>query len=594
MLALCGAAGARAAGKGPTGLHAFMLRTNEPVVHTFSRTPSFGWNPVRGARRYQFELSTGPSFSDNSIVWSATNLRMPTVAVPISLPWITGNPYSLYAHVRAVTNRGSGPWSAAFGFNMRWAAVPAPVTPNYPGLLRWTEVPGASAYEVWIRNPVDQSESKIFTTHLNMADEREYYTFHQDAAWTSTVQWRVRAERLLYGSTQNGLPTVSHGPWSPVYVNSNPAPSGGLLSLQASVTSGAVSNAANARIHETMPAFIYHGNTGIDGFRHELWRVEIFTDQDCLNPVFRGAVTGSPAYVPRMSGPLAIPADATNEEKAWTSFLDGGTEPDGVTADGQTFKTNELDVPQDGAAARVDLWDNSWPGGRYYWTVIPVDAVPADALLTPLALPAMVGDTTITVADATGIGAGDPLLIGPWPGEHAVVTGVTGNTLTLKAGLQGVHLAGEEVLRPSGTITYRDSELAQDACAAGKVLAFGKSTQPIVTGQRTPFASGLSPNGKLVAATKASPRFYGAPLVAWLPTSSAHAYEIQWSRTKYPWRAAGMLATYSSSLMLPLTPGTWYYRVRGLDFLMTGSHPELSWSAPVRLVVTKPRFKIVH
>ena len=135
---------------------------------------------------------------------------------------------------------------------------------------------------------------------------------------------------------------------------------------------------------------------------------------------------------------------------------------------------------------------------------------------------------------------------------------------------------------------------AVDPGAAGQVLSFGKSTQPIVTGQRTPFASGLSPNGKLVAATKASPRFYGAPLVAWLPTSSAHAYEIQWSRTKYPWRAAGMLATYSSSLMLPLTPGTWYYRVRGLDFLMTGSRPELSWSAPVRLIVTKPRFRIVH
>jgi hypothetical protein len=46
--------------------------------------------------------------------------------------------------------------------------------------------------------------------------------------------------------------------------------------------------------------------------------------------------------------------------------------------------------------------------------------------------------------------------------------------------------------------------------------------------------------------------------------------------------------------MLHLTPGTWYYRVRGLDALMTGSHPELSWSAPVKIVFTKPRFKIVH
>ena len=95
-----------AAARAPQQIHGFLLRADEPVVHTFSRTPSFAWSPVRGAGSYEVELATSQSFSDNSIVWSATNLRMPTVAVPISLPWITGNPYSLYAHVRAVTNRG--------------------------------------------------------------------------------------------------------------------------------------------------------------------------------------------------------------------------------------------------------------------------------------------------------------------------------------------------------------------------------------------------------------------------------------------------------------------------------------------------------
>ncbi len=196
MLALCGAAGARAADKPPTGLHAFLLRSNEVVTHTFSRTPSFGWNPVPGARRYQFELATGPTFSDNSIVWSTKNTPAPTVAVPISLPWITGQPFSLYAHVRAVTRHGPSRWSAPFGFNMRWPAVPAPIRPDHPGLIRWTPVPGANGYSVWMQDPTKPSTSKIFTTRLNMADEREYYTFHPDAAWTSTVVWRVRAMRL--------------------------------------------------------------------------------------------------------------------------------------------------------------------------------------------------------------------------------------------------------------------------------------------------------------------------------------------------------------------------------------------------------------
>ena len=593
MLALCGAAGAHAGGKRPTGLHAFLLRSNEPVTHTFSRTPSFGWNPVYGARRYEFELATGPTFSDNAVVWSSKNVRTPTVAVPISLPWITGNPYSLYAHVRAVTSRGPGAWSAPFGFNMRWPAVPTPLRPNYPGLLRWTPVTGANGYDLWIRDPVNPGTSKIFTTRLNMADEREYYTFHQDAAWTATVVWRVRARRLLYGQTLNGLPSVSYGPWSPIYINTNPAPTTGPLTLQSTVAN-VVSDAAHSRVQETMPAFVYGGDTLLNNTKHELWRVEVFTDQDCLNPVFRGAVVGSPAYVPRETGPLAMPADTTSEANAWSAFLDSGDEPPGMTADGERYKTNELDVPQEGGAARVDLWDNSWPGGRYYWTVMPVDAVPAQGLATLLATPAVPGATSIDVADATGIAAGDPLLIGPFPGEHAVVTSLAGNTINLTNPLQNVHAAGESVVRPSGSITYLDAELAQDACASGRVLSFGKATKPAVTGQSSPFASGLSPNGKLVAAIHGTPKFYGTPLVAWLPTPSADAYEVQWSRTKYPWRAAGTLGTFSTSVTLPLSPGTWYYRVRGLDFLMTGSRPELSWSAPVKLVVTKPRFRIVH
>jgi hypothetical protein len=52
--------------------------------------------------------------------------------------------------------------------------------------------------------------------------------------------------------------------------------------------------------------------------------------------------------------------------------------------------------------------------------------------------------------------------------------------------------------------------------------------------------------------------------------------------------------SWGTSSTVPLTPGTWYYRVRGLDYLAIGSKPQMSWSDPVRLVVTKPRFKVVR
>ena len=69
---------------------------------TFSRTPSFAWAPVPRATRYEFELSTSRNFgADSAVIWSSRSLKTPAVAVPISLPWITGDHASLYWRVRA-------------------------------------------------------------------------------------------------------------------------------------------------------------------------------------------------------------------------------------------------------------------------------------------------------------------------------------------------------------------------------------------------------------------------------------------------------------------------------------------------------------
>jgi hypothetical protein len=600
-LAVAAPAGQALAARAPASLHAFVLRADEPVSHTFARTPSFAWKPVPGAKTYQFELSTSRTFSDNGQVWSAKGLKTPAVAVPISLPWMTGNPYSLYAHVRAITRKGATAWSAPFGFNMRWSAVATPVTPAYPGLLRWTPVPGANGYMVWL---VDVG--KWFTTRSNMADEREYYTFHQGAAFTGAVHWRVRPVRWLYGATDNGIPSVSYGPWSPLYTNYNPPFATGPLKALATV-SNVVSDATHTNSHEVMPAFVYQGNRSIWNTTNELYRVDVFTDEDCLNAVFRGAITGAPAYVPRPTGPLGLPTDTTGVAAARSVYLSEGTEPDSFTFEHIQVKTNESDVgaaPPDGGntgllpgqvvkGARVDLWDSSWAGGRYYWTVMPVNMITQGDVTTSLTLPSLAGDNSLSVANATGIVAGDTLRVGS-PGEVAIVQSVAGNVITLAAPLGGFHAAGEPVVRQGGGIIYQDAELTQDACASGRRLTFMKASEPVVTGQAAPYASGLSPNGKLVAATTSKPHFYGQPLIAWQPVDGADQYEMQWSRKLYPWRTSGVKFSWGTSSTLPLTPGTWYYRVRGLDYLAIGSKPQMSWSDPVRLVVTKPRFKVVR
>ena len=517
----------------------------------------------------------------------------PAVSIPISLPWITGAPYSLYAHVRANTSKGPTAWSAPFGFNMRWPVVPSPLGPSYPGLLRWTAVPGATGYTVWMQDPVHPDVSKLLFTRTNMADEREYYAFHQDASWTGTVQWRVRAERQLIGQTDNGLPAVTFGPWSQVYTSTNPAFASGPLHVLSTVST-AVSDSSHVRAHEVMPAFLFTGDTSIWGQQYPLYRVEVFTDSDCLNRVFTGAATGAPAYVPREEGPLALPASVVDTTAAQSQFLPEGVEPDGLSRDGATVHSNEMNLSADGSLAKVDLWDSDWPTGRYYWTVMPIAVVPDQALTTTLAVPAIAGATTITVANATGMAAGDPLLIGDSFPEHASIASVAGSNITLASGLAGFHNAGEQVLRPSGGVSYVDAELTQDACASGRMLSFGKTNDPTVTGQVAPYVSGLSPNGTLVAAKTKSPKFYGAPLAAWQPALATGSYEIQWSHTRYPWNTVGSKLTPSTAMSLPLAPGTWYYRVRGLDSLLVGTKTGLSWSDPVRLVVTKPRFKIVR
>src|SRR5918992_1071152 len=121
--------------RAPTGLRAFLLRPNEAESHLFSRTPAFAWNPVRGAKTYQFALSTSPLFASSGLVWNGSTLTSPVASVPVTLPWITGEPYSLYARVRAIGPKGEiGAWSASFGFNMRWSNVPQPMLSG-PGFV---------------------------------------------------------------------------------------------------------------------------------------------------------------------------------------------------------------------------------------------------------------------------------------------------------------------------------------------------------------------------------------------------------------------------------------------------------------------------
>jgi hypothetical protein len=298
--------------------------------------------------------------------------------------------------------------------------------------------------------------------------------------------------------------------------------------------------------------------------------VYVFSDSDCINVVYKGALVGSPAYAPRITGPLLIPGDTKKLAAARVKNLADGAEGKVFTADGLKVATTEAQGPSTftatliqqqttpagssssetttptpappstfpasltGTGAPVDLWDTQWPSGRYYWTVVPVQYY------------------VEVLPDA------DPSA--PAPANPPVV--------------------------------YYDQDVAQDACALGRIASFGKVSEPVVTSSGAPYASGLSPKGGLHAATTRRPVFASTPLVAWQPALGASAYEVQWSKKAYPWRPEGNLFTFSTSANLPLKPGNWYYRVRGIDLSLPTGSAQMTWSDKMGLVIAKPKFKV--
>jgi len=626
----------------PSALRPFLLSPGEAPTHTFPRTPSFAWNPVRNAAFYEFELATSDTFNEGQIVFATNTLKAPTVSIPVALPWLTGRPYALYAHVRSIAPSGAtSPWSTPFGLNMRWSAVPTKLPgKEYPGLVQWTPVDGASAYDVWFDEP-----NKIIRTKTDAADEREYYTLHQLSPWHDVVHWRVRAVRKTYGDLPNRLPTVTYGPWSALQTSVNPPFATGPLHDVAAVSDTTTTD-TTPTVHKLTPAFAFAGNQvtanpDIPGKPADLYRVYVFSDSDCVNVVFKGALVGSPAYAPRMTGPLQLPTQAGTLFLSAQGYLGDGLEGKTFMADSSRIQTTESDKPQIPPStpptvpdpsetapppeatqplpgtpvetgAPVDLWDSGWPNGRYYWTVVAAEPRLSANLTTYLAAPAHAGDMSVVVNSSLGFGGqaqiGDGATAEVVPIDHAL-----GSIVTLKAPLLYNHPVHERFFIPGDTVEYHDLEMPQDACAQGRVQAFGKTNEPAVTISGAPYVTGLSPAGRLVQATGSRPAFYGSPLVSWKPALGADEYQVQWSPSRYPWRPVDPLTkeryeklTFATSALLdravigqngatrgPLPPGVWWYRVRGLDFSLPGTARAMSWSKPISVRITKPKFSVV-
>ncbi|HET8607115.1 MAG TPA: hypothetical protein VFL66_08810 [Gaiellaceae bacterium] len=633
VLTLAACAGSASARGGdvsaPTNVHGFLLRADEPATTTFPRTPAFAWNPVQGAASYDFQLSTSSSFRDSGIVYQCPSAKCPELPTPVaapglSLPWITGSPHSLYARARAVMPDGTkSGWSASFGFDMVPAAAPTP-QPAPPGVLRWSTVAGADAYEVWL---IDLGvHEQVYT---NVLDERELYTFHWAPSWIGSVRWRVRAVRSDAQSDErvNGMPISSYGPWSPIYQSTNPNPTAGQIKLGETVSDVIGTGQSTDRAHRLMPAFTWTGNQTLDGDSAELFRVYVFTDRQCLNPVFVGSVVGSPSYAPRPEGGLALPRSTGEVAAARTGYLRTLGTARASDKYATTFDDQQLEITENEAAqtptttlplvgssgqssaflqlsssdigSPVSLWDTDWPQGGYYWTVVPVQMVGAGT--ATLSADAPQGTTTVLFSGSASFKVGDKVRVGASAGaEVLTVAAVSGSAVTFTTATLAAHSAGDPIsLVGAGGIVYQDMELPQDVCAAGRVARFGIDSEPSLVAGNDAFASGLSSSGRLTSAVKTD-SFFKAPVVSWTPALGADAYEVQWSKSASPFvpvagpgGAAGIM-TGATSYVLPLDVGTWYYRVRGVDWSLPAGSQWMGWSDPTQIVVGGPQYKVIQ
>ena len=386
-----------------------------------------------------------------------------------------------------------------------------------------------------------------------------------------------------------------------------------------------------------MPAFVYGGNQGLAGLDTELYRIYVFTDRDCLNRVFTGAITGGPAYAPRSFGPLTLPKSTGALAAARSTYLTDGDQGSTYMADFESVTPNES-LPQPSLTTTLpsaaptdsdDAHDADHADALRSKSREPARSRSAETAAPPSTSGTRTGRRAATTGPSSpsrrstrrrsrrppssrprsarcrsrsptrdGFSTGDVVDIGnPSNKETVTVTGVTGNTISLATALKQAHGAGEPVLRMTGNLIYRDLELPQEVCASGRVMRFGKSSEPTLVTGGAPFASGLSPKGRLISAAGVGASFYGTPLVAWTPALGADAYHVQWSKKRYPFNAelsngtAGFL-TLSTSAVLPLKPGTWWYRVRGISWRLPQNAQYMSWSDPTRIVAARPTFAI--
>jgi hypothetical protein len=170
---------------------------------TFALPPTFSWTSVEGAKKYNLQVATEPTF--------ATSVKLDDVTTA-STEFTAQKTYvaskTLYWRVRALDeNNNPLTWSDVRTFEVDLAAPTLdPSTPTVGDaqlpVLRWFPVPGAVSYTLRIHEPNKPTAPKSYSGYPSTAASFEKIT------GTGLFTWEIRADFPTL--TGNTIP----GPWS--------------------------------------------------------------------------------------------------------------------------------------------------------------------------------------------------------------------------------------------------------------------------------------------------------------------------------------------------------------------------------------------
>ena len=309
-------------------------RTSRPT-HTFSRTPGVRLEPgPRGASCYEFELATSRIVRRElrDLVERLDRRRLRQALPPVSeltrpartsggcqdddtasrssdthradqdpgrrrsnltLPWFTGKPYALYAHVRAVTTHGATAGARRSASTCAGRTLRSRMARGRPRPLDARRG----------RDGVPRSGTPDIRQASSHAHERRRPArpVHLPPRRRLVADRRVARARRAPGRrarSRTGFPQSRTDRGAPMYATTNPAGRAGKLQLGAAV-SDVVSSGRDAPGRTSSCRPDVHRRPGRTERQYRLFRVYVVTDRDCVNVVFRGSVVGGPAFAPR-------------------------------------------------------------------------------------------------------------------------------------------------------------------------------------------------------------------------------------------------------------------------------------------------------